>query len=261
MSRKYPIEKYRNIGIIAHISAGKTTTTVCILYYTGRTYKIGTLEKGTTVMDWMVQEQERAMTIMAAATTCFWRIGDEDYQINIIDTPGHIDFTAEVQRSLRVLDGAVVIFDGVAGVEPQSETVRRQADKFHVPRICFINKLDRMGASFEKSLESICQKLSPSAIALQLPIGEEEKFEGIIDLLEMKTIIFEGNFGQIVKKGEIPQNLLTKAEEWREKLVEKVAAEDEVLLEKYLAGQDISVVELRKTLRKATIKYRIVPVF
>lgn len=270
MPREYSIEKYRDIGIIAHIDAGKTTTTERILFYTGVSHKIGDIDEGTTIMDWMEQERERGITITSAATTCFWtpqeepnrqRGNENEIRINIIDTPGHIDFTVEVQRSLRVLDGAVVVFDGVAGVEPQSETVWRQADKFQVPRICFINKLDRMGASFEKSLESICQKLSANALALQLPIGEEENFEGIIDLLEMKTLKFEGEAGQIIKKEEIPQNLLAKAKEWREKLVEKIAAEDEVLLEKYLAGQEISVAALKKTLRKATIACNLVPVF
>jgi len=188
MPRKYPIEKYRNIGIIAHISAGKTTTTVCILYYTGRTYKIGTLEKGTTIMDWMVQERERAMTIMAAATSCYWQIGGQDYQINIIDTPGHIDFTAEVQRSLRVLDGAVVVFDGGAGVQTQSETVWHQADQFQVPRICFVNKMDKVGATFEMNLDSIQKRLTGNAIPVQLPIGEEDKFSGLVDLLKMKVL-------------------------------------------------------------------------
>jgi elongation factor G len=265
--RQYPIEKYRDIGIIAHIDAGKTTVSERILFYTGISHKIGEVHDGKAIMDWMVQERERGITITSAATTCFWTLLDLpkekefEHRINIIDTPGHIDFTVEVQRSLRVLDGAVVVFDGVSGVEPQSETVWHQADKFHVPRICFINKLDRMGASFERSLESIWKKLSPSAVALQLPIGEEENLKGIIDLLEMKALKFEGSFGEVVKKEEIPQDLLAKAEEWREKLVEKVAGEDEVLLEKYLAGQEISVEELRKTLRQATIDYKLIPVF
>ncbi len=265
--RQYPIEKYRDIGIIAHIDAGKTTVSERILFYTGISHKIGEVHDGKAIMDWMVQERERGITITSAATTCFWTLLNSpkekefEHRINIIDTPGHIDFTVEVQRSLRVLDGAVVIFDGVSGVESQSETVWRQADKFHVPRICFINKLDRMGASFEKSLESIWKKLSPSAVALQLPIGEEENLEGIIDLLEMKALKFEGSFGEVVKKEEIPQDLLAKAKEWRKKLVEKVAGEDEILLEKYLAGQEISVEELRKTLRQATIDYKLIPVF
>jgi len=270
MPRAYPIEKYRNIGIIAHIDAGKTTVTERILFYTGVSHKIGEVHEGTTIMDWMEQERERGITITAAATTCFWRPigleGDEakkpeEYRINIIDTPGHIDFTVEVQRSLRVLDGAVVVFDGVAGVEPQSETVWRQADKFNVPRICFINKLDRMGASFEKSLESIWRKLSPNAVALQIPVGEEENFQGVIDLLNMKMYRFEGKYGENVQKEEIPANLLDKAQEWRKKLVEKIVAENETLLEKYLAGQEISVAELRQTLRTATLNYKLIPVF
>ncbi len=267
MPRIYPIEKYRDIGIIAHIDAGKTTVTERVLFYTGISHKIGEVHDGKAIMDWMVQERERGITITSAATTCFWtpldleKSKENEYRINIIDTPGHIDFTVEVQRALRVLDGAVVVFDGVAGVEPQSETVWRQADKFHVSRICFINKLDRMGASFEKSFDSILQKLSPLAVALQLPIGEEERFEGVIDLLEMKALKFEGDFGQNVKKEEIPGNLLEKAKEWREKLMEKIAAEDESLLDKYLAKQEISLEELKKTLRKATIAYKLIPVF
>jgi len=267
MPRTYPIEKYRDIGIIAHIDAGKTTVTERVLFYTGISHKIGEVHDGQAIMDWMEQEKERGITITAAATTCFWvpkdlpREKKNEYRINIIDTPGHIDFTAEVQRSLRVLDGAVVVFDGVAGVEPQSETVWHQADRFSVPRICFINKMDRIGASFEKSLESIWQKLSPNAVALQIPIGQEEKFEGVIDLLEMKALRFEGDWGQIVKEEEIPENLLEKAKEWRKKLVEKIAAEDAILLEKHLAGEKISVDELRKVLRKAVLDYKLIPVF
>jgi elongation factor G len=267
MPRSHPIEKYRDIGIIAHIDAGKTTVTERILFYTGVSYKIGEVHDGEAVMDWMIQEKERGITITAAATTCFWTPRDYspetkhlEYRINIIDTPGHIDFTAEVQRSLRVLDGAIVVFDGVAGVEPQSETVWRQADKFKVPRICFINKMDRIGASFEGSLESIRQKLSPNAIALQLPIGKEENFEGIIDLLEMKAFKFEGDFGQIVKPEPIPQDLLEIAKEWRKKMIEKIVAEDAKLLEDYLAGKEIPVDQLRQVLRKATLEYKLIPV-
>jgi len=273
MPRKYPIEKVRDIGIIAHIDAGKTTCTERVLFYTGISHKIGEVHEGQAIMDWMTQEKERGITITAAATTCFWTpvdlkkdlpsksLRDSEWRINIIDTPGHIDFTAEVQRSLRVLDGAVVIFDGVAGVEPQSETVWHQADKFSVPRICFINKIDRMGASFEKSLNSIWQKLSLNAVALQIPIGEENKFEGVIDLLEMKALKFEGDWGQIVKREEVPDNLLEKAKEWREKLVEKISAEDETLLERYLAKEEISIEDLRKVLRKAVLDYKLIPVF
>jgi len=282
MPRVYPIEKVRNIGIIAHIDAGKTTTTERVLFYTGITHKIGDIDEGTTVMDWMEQERERGITITSAATTCFWtpmklpKVKENEYRFNIIDTPGHIDFTAEVQRSLRVLDGAVVVFDGVAGVEPQSETVWRQADKFKVPRICFINKLDRMGANFEKSFGSILQKLTPGAVAVQIPIGLEEKFEGVIDLLDMKAIKFEGDFGQTIKevaffndKGEprpegreeIPNDLLEESKKWREKMVEKIAGEDEKLTEDFLTGKEISADDLRNVLRKAVLSYKLVPVF
>jgi elongation factor G len=267
MAREYPLEKCRNIGIIAHIDAGKTTTTERVLFYTGMTHKIGDIDDGTTVTDWMAQERERGITITSAAITTFWlpkdlkEKGEKEYKINIIDTPGHIDFTAEVQRSLRVLDGGVVVFDGVAGVEPQSETVWRQADKFNVPRICFINKLDRMGASFEKSLDSIWKKLSPNAVAVQLPIGLEGEHKGVIDLLKMKAIRFEGELGEIIKEEEIPSDLLEKAKEWRKKLVEKIVAEDEKILEKYLAQEEVSVDELRKVLREATIGIKLIPVF
>ncbi len=277
MPRKHPIEKVRNIGIIAHIDAGKTTVSERILFYTGISHKIGEVHEGQAVMDWMVQERERGITITSAATTCFWKpegylqkdnesfqsrsIFEGIHRINIIDTPGHIDFTVEVQRSLRVLDGAVVVFDGVAGVEPQSETVWRQADKFHVPRICFINKLDRMGADFEKSFNSILKKLSPNAVALQIPVGRESSFNGIINLLDMKMLSFEGDLGQEVKEGEIPEDMKDKAKEWRERLVEKIAAEDEQMLEEYLAGKEVSNQDLRKVLRKATIGYKLVPVF
>jgi len=265
--REYPIEKIRDIGIIAHIDAGKTTTTERVLFYTGISYKIGEVHDGQAIMDWMEQERERGITITAAATTCFWTPLDleqkkeNQYRINIIDTPGHIDFTAEVQRSLRVLDGAVVVFDAVAGVEPQSETVWRQADRFSVPRLCFINKMDRVGASFENSLKSIKEKLSPNAVALQMPLGEEKDFEGVIDLLEMKVLKFEGDWGQIVKKEEIPENLKQEAEAKRKELIEKIAAEDQALLEKYLNQEEISAQELKETLKKATVSYKLIPVF
>ncbi len=218
MSRQYPIEKYRNIGIIAHIDAGKTTTSERVLFYTGISHKIGEVHEGAAVMDWMEQERERGITITSAATTCFWSPGDylkkdksNEHRINLIDTPGHIDFTAEVQRSLRVLDGAVVVFDGVAGVEAQSETVWRQADRYHVPRICFINKLDRMGASFEKSLQSIWDKLTINAVAVQYPIGQEEDFSAIIDLMEMQAVKFEGEMGKDVIKFDIPESSLRRS--------------------------------------------------
>jgi len=256
MARQYLLDKIRNIGIIAHIDAGKTTVSERLLFYTGVSHKIGEVHEGDTVMDWMVQERERGITITAAATTMYWR----GHQINLIDTPGHIDFTAEVQRSLRVLDGAVVIFDGVAGVEPQSETVWRQADKFNVPRICFINKLDRMGASFEGSFQSIIDKLTPNAVALQLPIGLEENFSGIIDLIKMRTLYFQGENGEKTVEKEIPVDYLDKAKEWRKKMVEKVAAEDAVLLEKVLSPQEINQEELTAVLRKACLSFKLVPV-
>lgn len=267
MPRLYPIERYRNIGIIAHIDAGKTTTTERILFYTGVSHKVGEVHEGTTIMDWMEQERERGITITSAATTCFWtRTRDErkkenEYRINIIDTPGHIDFTAEVQRSLRVLDGAVVVFDGVAGVEPQSETVWRQADKFGVPRICFVNKIDRTGAAFEKALNSIWTKLTPNAVAMQLPIGEEDAFSGLIDLFSMKAYSFEGDFGHDVVAKEIPVELLESAKSWRAKMIEKIAAEDETLLSQFVEGKEISNEDLRRVLRKAVLASSLVPVF
>ncbi|QQG45017.1 MAG: elongation factor G [Candidatus Sungiibacteriota bacterium] len=275
MPRDYPIERTRDIGIIAHIDAGKTTVTERVLFYTGVSHKIGEVHEGTTVMDWMEQERERGITITAAATTCFWTptylttnnqqptTNDEknEYRINIIDTPGHIDFTVEVQRSLRVLDGAVVVFDGVAGVEPQSETVWRQADKFHVPRICFINKLDRMGASFEKSLASIYERLTPNAVAVTIPIGHEQEHEGVIDLMRMRAVRFLGEHGEQIELSDIPENLKSSAEEWRHKMVEKISESDEALTEKYLEGKEISIEELRRALRKATLAYKLVPVF
>ena len=266
MPRLHPIEKTRDIGIIAHIDAGKTTVSERVLFYTGISHKIGEVHEGDTVMDWMEQERERGITITSAATTCAWTPTDlpkekgNVYWINIIDTPGHIDFTVEVQRSLRVLDGAVVVFDGVAGVEPQSETVWRQADNYKVPRICFINKIDRMGASFEKSFESILQKLTKSAVAVQIPIGEESALEGIIDLITQQAIYFNGEKGEIIEKKEIPENLKEKAAEWRGKMLDKIAAEDHKLLEKFLAGEEISVQEIRAVLRKAVLEYTLVPV-
>ncbi len=268
MPRQYEIQKYRNIGIIAHIDAGKTTTSERVLYYTGVSHKIGEVHEGVATMDWMEQERERGITITSAATTCFWVPGDylkkdrtNEHRINIIDTPGHIDFTAEVQRSLRVLDGAVVVFDGVAGVEAQSETVWRQADKYNVPRICFINKLDRLGASFERSLQSIWDKLTPNAVAVELAVGEEANFESVIDLIEMKLVKFEGEMGKEVVKQEIPEELKSKAEEWRSKMLERVVSEDEALMEKYLDGKEITIEELRGVIRKGTIACKLVPVF
>ncbi|MFC1700998.1 elongation factor G [Patescibacteria group bacterium] len=269
MPRQFPIEKVRDIGIIAHIDAGKTTVSERVLFYTGISHKIGEVHEGEAVMDWMEQERERGITITSAATTCFWtpegylseKKGPSEYRINIIDTPGHIDFTVEVQRSLRVLDGAVVVFDGVAGVEPQSETVWRQADKYNVPRICFINKLDRMGANFEMSLRSIFERLTPNAVAMQIPIGLEQNHNGVIDLVKMKAYKFEGKLGEQVKMEDIPEEFKKQSEEYRSKMVEKIVEQDDSLMEKYLNGEEISQEELKKAVRKATIDYKIVPVF
>ncbi|MBI2054816.1 MAG: elongation factor G [Candidatus Sungbacteria bacterium] len=266
MAREYPLERTRNIGIIAHIDAGKTTVSERILFYTGVSHKIGEVHEGDTVMDWMEQERERGITITSAATNTFWKptyapqVKENEYRINIIDTPGHIDFTVEVKRSLRVLDGAVVIFDGVAGVEPQSETNWRYADEYRVPRVCFINKLDRTGASFERSLSSIWERLTPNAVALQYPIGLENNFEGLIDLMIMKVAHFEGDKGQQIVWGEIPENMKKTAEEWRHKMVEKISETDDILTEKYLEGKEISLDELKKALRAATLSYKLVPV-
>ena len=256
MARQYPIEKYRNIGIIAHIDAGKTTTTERVLFYTGITHKIGEVHEGAAVMDWMEQEKERGITITSAATTCYWK----DHQINIIDTPGHVDFTVEVERSLRVLDGGVVVFDGKEGVEPQSETVWRQADKYNVPRICFINKIDKEGADFYYSLNTIWNRLTPNAVAVQIPIGERNDFSGVIDLIKMKAYTFSGQMGENVIEGEIPSELIDKTKEWREKMVEKISETNDILTEKYLNGDEISEEELKKALRSATISTTLIPV-
>ncbi|TRZ77777.1 elongation factor G [bacterium] len=262
--RQYSLEKTRNIGIIAHIDAGKTTVSERILFYTGISHKIGEVHEGEAVMDWMEQERERGITITSAATTCFWgrsyKGEDDKHRINIIDTPGHVDFTAEVERSLRVLDGGVIVLDGVAGVEPQSETVWRQADKYKVPRICFINKLDRTGASFERSFDSVIDRLTPNAIATQLPIGIEDGFEGIIDLLRMKAILFKGDFGEIIEETDIPDDLMEHVKEMKEKLIEKISGADEVLMEKFLDGKEISEEELRAGIRRSTLANEIVPV-
>ena len=257
MPRTIALEKMRNIGIMAHIDAGKTTTTERILYYTGRTYKIGEVHDGTATMDWMVQEQERGITITSAATTCHWR----DHQINIIDTPGHVDFTAEVERSLRVLDGAVAVFDAVAGVQPQTETVWRQADKYSVPRICFINKMDRVGADFYHSLDTIVQRLGCRPVAIQLPIGAEDQFKGIVDLVTMKARIWrDETLGAEYDDVEIPADLAVEVQEYRDKLVEAVAECDERLLNKYIEGQPVTPEELIAGLRKGTIEQKIFPV-
>ncbi len=257
MPRNFPLDKCRNIGIIAHIDAGKTTTTERILFYTGRTYRIGSVDDGTTVTDWMAQERERGITIVSAAVTAEWK----GYQINVIDTPGHIDFTAEVQRSLRVLDGGVVIFDAVQGVEPQSETVWRQADRYLVPRICFVNKMDRTGASFERTIESIRSRLGANPVPMQLPIGEESGFRGVIDLLTMQATVWDDELGKEPIVSEIPANLQAAAEDARNVMVEKIAEFDDALIMKFLEGYTISVDELKTTLRKAVIENKATPVF
>ncbi|MBL7058142.1 elongation factor G [Patescibacteria group bacterium] len=256
MQREYSLDKTRNIGIIAHIDAGKTTTTERILFYTGKKHKIGEVHEGAAEMDWMEQEQERGITITSAATTCFWK----DYRINIIDTPGHVDFTAEVERSLRVLDGGVVLFDGVAGVEPQSETVWHQADKYKVPRIAFINKLDRTGADFYKDLNSIHERLTKNAYPIQLPIGTEENFKGIIDLFTKQSRIYLDDLGTKWEDTLVPADMVEKVEEYRNRLIEAIVEEDEDLMDKYLAGEEIPVEILKRELRKAVIINRIVPV-
>jgi len=258
---KYDLNLFRNIGIMAHIDAGKTTTTERVLYYTGVSHKIGEVHEGTATMDWMEQEQERGITITSAATTCFWERDSEDYRINIIDTPGHVDFTMEVERSLRVLDGAVAVFDGVAGVEPQSETVWRQADKYGVPRICFINKLDRAGASFRRSFDSIITRLGANPVALQIPIGLEDKFKGVVDLIAMKGLLWKDETkGAEYETVEIPDELKEEAAAAREKLIEAVATVDDDLMHKYVEGEKISEDEIRVALRKGTIALRLVPV-
>ncbi|HSE20529.1 MAG TPA: elongation factor G [Pyrinomonadaceae bacterium] len=258
---KNDLSKFRNIGIMAHIDAGKTTTTERILYYTGITHKIGEVHEGTATMDWMEQEQERGITITSAATTCFWERSGVDHRINIIDTPGHVDFTMEVERSLRVLDGAVAVFDGVAGVEPQSETVWRQADKYGVPRICFINKLDRAGASFDRSFESIITRLGANPVALQIPIGLEDQLKGVVDLIGMKGLIWnDESKGSEYETVEIPEDLKQAATEAREKLIEAVASVDDDLMHKYIEGEEISEKEIRAALRKGTIDLKLVPV-
>jgi elongation factor G len=257
MARTVPLQKMRNIGIMAHIDAGKTTTTERILYYTGRTHKIGEVHEGTATMDWMEQEQERGITITSAATTCEWG----DTHINIIDTPGHVDFTAEVERSLRVLDGAVAVFDAVAGVQPQSETVWRQADKYRVPRICFINKMDRVGADFYRSVETIVDRLKARPVPIQIPVGAEERFQGVVDLVTMTARIWrDETLGAQFDDVEIPADLAAKAAEYREKLIEAVAESDDVLFEKFIEGTPITNTELIAGIRKATIGQKIFPV-
>jgi len=257
MPRTVPLERMRNIGIAAHIDAGKTTTTERILYYTGRTHKLGEVHEGTATMDWMEQEQERGITITSAATTCEWR----DIQINIIDTPGHVDFTAEVERSLRVLDGAVAVFDAVAGVQPQSETVWRQADKYQVPRICFINKMDRVGADFYHSVETIVTRLKCRPVPIQLPIGAESDFVGVVDLVEMKAVVWrDETLGAQFDVSEIPADLVEKAQQYRDQMIEAISEFDDKLFEKFIEGQSITNDEIRAGIRKATIALKIFPV-
>ncbi len=263
----YPIEKIRNFGVIAHIDAGKTTTSERILFYTGISHKIGEVHEGAAVMDWMEQERERGITITAAATTAYWTPTDaldkevEKVKLNIIDTPGHIDFTIEVKRSLRVLDGAVVVFDGVAGVEPQSETNWRYADEYEVPRICFVNKLDRMGASFEKSFNSILERLSPKAVKMQIPDGHEDQFKGVVDLLTLEYITFEGEKGEKIVRGALPESLRAEAEAARAVMVEKIVEHDDAALNDFFEGKEIAVDRLKAILRQATIGNEIFPVY
>jgi len=257
MAREHPLERYRNIGIIAHIDAGKTTTTERILFFTGKTHRLGSVDDGTTVTDWMEQERERGITIVSAAVSAEWK----GYQVNLIDTPGHIDFTAEVQRSLRVLDGGIVIFDAVQGVEPQSETVWRQADRYGVPRICFVNKMDRVGASYERTIQTIKDRLGANPIPMQLPLGFEATFKGVIDLLEMKAMYWEDETGRDIKIAEIPDEAKAPAEEARRQMLERIAELDDELTVKYLEGDTISVNEMKQALRKAVLDNRATPIF
>ncbi|GAW94399.1 elongation factor G [Calderihabitans maritimus] len=256
MAKRFPLEKTRNIGIMAHIDAGKTTTTERILFYTGRVHKIGEVHDGAATMDWMIQEQERGITITSAATTCYWK----DHRINIIDTPGHVDFTVEVERSLRVLDGAVAIFCSVGGVEPQSETVWRQADKYGVPRIAYINKMDRVGADFFRGVRMIKERLGANPVPIQLPIGAEESFRGVVDLISNKAIIYVDDLGTRSEETEIPEDMVDLVAEYREKLLEAVAESDEELMIKYLEGEELSVEEIKAGIRKATLAVKMIPV-
>ena len=256
MPRLNPLEKIRNIGIIAHIDAGKTTVSERILFYTGKTYKMGEVHEGAAVMDWMAQEQERGITITAAATTCSWK----DHVINIIDTPGHIDFTVEVQRSLRVLDGAVTVFDGVAGVEAQSETVWRQADKYKVPRLCFVNKLDRIGADFQYVVSTIEERLGAKTAVIQLPIGLEDKFRGVVDLITNRAIVWRDDLGEEPVDEEIPPEMAEQAKQFRLKLIEQIAETDEGLMERYFDGQELDIADLKSALRRAVITNQLFPV-
>ncbi|BDG62217.1 elongation factor G [Caldinitratiruptor microaerophilus] len=256
MSRQVPLERLRNIGIMAHIDAGKTTTTERILFYTGRIHRMGEVHEGAATMDWMVQEQERGITITSAATTCWWK----DHRINIIDTPGHVDFTVEVERSLRVLDGAIAVFCAKGGVEPQSETVWRQADKYGVPRIAYVNKMDTIGADFFRVIDQMRERLGANPVAIQIPIGVEDTFQGVVDLVEMKAVIYEDDLGKVARDTAIPEELRDQAAEYREKLLEAVADLDDALMEKYLGGEEITPDEIRAALRKGTIAVKITPV-
>ncbi|MBU1092348.1 elongation factor G [Patescibacteria group bacterium] len=256
MAREYSLDQTRNIGIIAHIDAGKTTVTERILFYTGKTYKLGEVHEGEAVMDWMVQERERGITITSAATTCFWK----DNRINIIDTPGHVDFTVEVERSLRILDGGVIVFDGVAGVEPQSETVWRQADKYNVPRICFVNKMDRMGADFYTSLKSVWDRLTVKAVPIQLPIGAHDSFKGVIDLMTERAYFYQDDTGKDILETDVPEDMKEEVSKYKRKMIEAIAETEDVLLDKFLADQVLTIDELKKALRSAVIKGKLYPV-
>lgn len=257
MPRELPLSRTRNIGIMAHIDAGKTTLTERILFYTGKTYKLGEVHEGTAEMDWMVQEKERGITITAAATTCFWK----NTRINIIDTPGHVDFTAEVERSLRVLDSSIAVFDSVAGVEPQSETVWRQADHYNIPRICFVNKMDRIGADYERTIEMIKERLFAKPLPLQIPIGIEDKFSGVVDLVNMKGLIWKDALGETIEEAEIPQEIKSKADEYRQNMLETLAEYNDNIMEKYVEGSHVDVVEIKEAIRKSTIQAKVFPVF
>ncbi len=256
MPRNSSLKNTRNIGFIAHIDAGKTTVTERVLYFGGRIYKIGGVDEGTTAMDWMAQERERGITITSAATTCEWK----DYTINIIDTPGHVDFTAEVERSLRILDGGVVVFDAVAGVEPQSETVWRQADRYHVPRICFVNKMDRVGADFQRTFDSIAHRLKANPVAIQIPIGREDSFRGVVDLVDEKAYLFPDSTSGALTEAPIPEELMDQFRDYRSLMIEKIAETDENLLVKYLEERDITREEIKDALRRAAVAYKVVPV-
>ena len=256
MARKYPLDKFRNFGIMAHIDAGKTTTTERILFYTGKSHKIGEVHEGAATMDWMVQEQERGITITSAATTCFW----EGHELNIIDTPGHVDFTVEVERSLRVLDGAVTVLDAKSGVEPQTETVWRQADKYGVPRMIYVNKMDATGADYYNCINTVRERLQANAVAIQIPIGQEDQFQGMVDLLTNQAIIFKDDLGKDIEVSDVPADLADKAEEYRAAMIEAIAETDEELMMKYLEGEELTLEELKVALRKATINNEIIPV-